>query len=57
MITVLYSALRGSRKLYSDIKETASLCSALLISWGYEQNGIAGEKFAERLNKEILKKL
>lgn len=36
---------------------TASSCSALLISWGYEQNGIAGEKFAERLNKMILKKL
>lgn len=38
-------------------KGTLNAVNGLLNSWGYEQNGIAGEKFAERLNKEILKKL
>jgi hypothetical protein len=38
-------------------KGTLNAVNGLLSSWGYEQNGIAGEKFAERLNKEILKKL
>ena len=38
-------------------KGTLNAVNGLLLSWGYQQNGIAGEKFTERLYKEILKKL
>lgn len=38
-------------------KGTLKAVNGLLLSWGYQQNGIAGEKFTERLYKEILKKL
>lgn len=60
MLTVAYQLGLTSYKVdmngtYGNGTEKA--VNGFLHRWGYAENGIAGEKFAERLNKEILKKL
>lgn len=60
MLTVAYQLGLTSYKVdmngtYGNGTEKA--VNGFLHRWGYAENGIAGENFAERLNKEILKKL